>query len=137
MVPDFLTALISDIHYFYVPDDGNLQSGEPQKGGNNMSDVKDYCNKTHKRLIGLKAGLYDVIVEAEKKSDKDNANQAKQLKTLIEHVQQGIEELNAHCPPDWTPKKEEMDDSMNRLSHTLSEIADRIGVSVPDTTAWL
>jgi hypothetical protein len=25
-----------------------------------MSDVKDYCEKTHKRLVGLKAGLFDI-----------------------------------------------------------------------------
>lgn len=102
-----------------------------------MSDVKAYCDKNYKRLIGIKAGLYDVIGKAEKMSDQAHADELKQLKSLVESVEKGLEELSGQCPPDWTPNKKEVDDTMANLSETLNKAAERLNVSVPDTTAWI
>lgn len=102
-----------------------------------MYDVKDYCDNSYKRLIGLKAGLYDVIAKAEKVSDSTNAENAKQLKSLVDSIEEGLEELRNQCPPDWSPNKKKIDDNMARLSATLEEIADRLEITVPDSTAWI
>ncbi|MBA2881518.1 hypothetical protein HNR65_001845 [Desulfosalsimonas propionicica] len=102
-----------------------------------MNDVKDYCDNSYKRLIGLKAGLYDVIVKAEEVSDSTHAESAKQLKSLVDSIEEGLEELKNQCPADWAPNKKRLDDNMARLSETLEEIADKLQVTVPDSTAWI
>ena len=102
-----------------------------------MADVRDYCDKTHKRLVGIKAGLYDVLGEAEKQSDPSHVKEVKQLKSLVEDIEKSLEELSAHCPADWTPNKKDLDDNMARLSQTLGQMADKLNVTVPDTTAWI
>jgi DNA repair ATPase RecN len=102
-----------------------------------MKEVMDYCDQTYKRLVGLKAGLYDVMTAAEKVSDSTHAEQAKQLKSMVESIEKGIEELRNQCPPDWSPNKNRLDESLERLSKALSEIADKLEVTVPDTTAWI
>jgi DNA repair exonuclease SbcCD ATPase subunit len=102
-----------------------------------MKEVMDYCDQTYKRLVGLKAGLYDVMTAAEKVSDSTHAEQAKQLKSMVESIENGIEELRNQCPPDWSPNKNRLEESLERLSKALSEIADQLEVTVPDTTAWI
>ena len=102
-----------------------------------MSDVTDYCDNTYKRLVGLKAGLYDVMTAAEKVSDQTHAEQAKQLKSMVESIENGLEELRNQCPPDWSPNKNRLDENMERLSKTLNEMAGHLEVSIPDTTAWV
>ena len=102
-----------------------------------MKDVKDYCDNTYKRLVGIKAGLYDVIVQAEKVSDSTHADSAKQLQSLVDSIEKELAELRNQCPPDWSPNKQKIDETMARLSKTLEEIADRLEITVPDTTAWI
>jgi hypothetical protein len=102
-----------------------------------MKEVMDYCDQTYKRLVGLKAGLYDVMTAAEKVSDSTHAEQAKQLKSMVESIENGIEELRNQCPPDWSPNKNRLEESLERLSKALSEMADQLEVTVPDTTAWI
>lgn len=102
-----------------------------------MGDVRDYYDNTYKRLIGIKAGLYDVLGVAEKQSDPSLVEEVKQLKSLVEDIEKSLEELPVHCPADWTPNKKTMDDDMARLSETLSQMADKLNVTVPDTTAWI
>lgn len=105
--------------------------------GEGMKDVKDYCDNAHKRLVALKAGLYDVIVEAEKTSASTHADQAKQLRSIVDSVEKGLEELQNQCPSDWSPNKKRMDESMERLSKTLHEMASHLEISLPDSTAWV
>ncbi len=102
-----------------------------------MSDVKDYCEKMHKRLIALKAGLYDVIVQAESVSDAAHSDAAKQLNALVADVGRGLADLNNQCPSDWSPNKKTLDENMSELSATLNKLADHVGVTIPDTTAWV
>ena len=102
-----------------------------------MKEVTDYCDDTYKRLVGLKAGLYDVITAAEKASDSKHAEQAKQLKSMVESIENGLEELRNQCPADWSPNKNRLEESMERLSKTLNQLAGHLEVSVPDTTAWV
>lgn len=102
-----------------------------------MSDVTDYCDKTYKRLIGLKAGLYDVIKRTEKEPDEARAAETKNLMAMIDEIEAGLEELKNQCPADWSPDKRKLDESMTRLSEALGEVAGRLGVTVPDTTAWI
>ena len=102
-----------------------------------MKDVKDYCDNTYKRLVGIKAGLYDVIVQAEKVSDSTHADSAKQLQSLVDSIEKELAELRNQCPPDWSPNKKKIDETMARLSKTLEDIADRLEITVPDTTAWI
>ncbi len=102
-----------------------------------MSDVKDYCDKTYKRLIGLKAGLYDVINRAEKVPDEAHAAETKNLTAMVDEIEAGLEELKNQCPADWSPNKRKLDESMTRLSEALGDVADRMGVTIPDTTAWI
>jgi molecular chaperone GrpE (heat shock protein) len=102
-----------------------------------MDDVKNYCDKSYRRMVGLKAGLYDVISKAEKASDPAHADAVKQLMALVENIETGLDELNNQCPSDWSPNKKNLDENMTRLSDRLSEAADRLGVAVPDTMAWI
>ena len=102
-----------------------------------MEDVKDYCDNAYKRLVGLKAGLYDVIVESEKASDSTYADQVKRLKSIVDSIEKGLEELHNQCPPDWSPNKKRLDENMERLSKTLHEMASHLEISLPDSTAWI
>ena len=102
-----------------------------------MSDVKDYCEKMHKRLIGLKAGLYDVMVQADSVPDAVHSDAAKQLKTLVADIASGIDELNNQCPSDWSPNRKTLDENMTKLTDALNKMADHAGVTIPDTTAWV
>jgi hypothetical protein len=56
---------------------------------------------------------------------------------MVESIENGIEELRNQCPPDWSPNKNRLEESLERLSKALSEIADQLEVTVPDTTAWI
>ena len=102
-----------------------------------MNDVRDYCDNSYKRLISLKAGLYDIIVKAEDVSDSTHAESAKQLKSLVESIEEGLDELKNQCPPDWAPNKKKLEDNMDSLSKALEEIADKLQITVPDSTAWI
>jgi hypothetical protein len=107
------------------------------RGDNNMNDVKDYCDKAYRRMVGLKAGLYNVIAKAEKASDTAHTDAVKQLIALVENIETGLDELKNQCPSDWSPNKKNLDESMAGLSKKLGEVADRLGVAVPDTMAWI
>ncbi len=102
-----------------------------------MSDVKDYCEKTYKRLVGLKAGLYDVMTKAESVSDAVHSEAVGKLQSLVDGIEAGLDELTNQCPSDWSPNKKELDDRMDQLAETLSKMADKVGVALPDTTAWV
>lgn len=102
-----------------------------------MGDVKDYCENTYKRLVGLKAGLYDVMTKAESVSDSVHSGAAKKMKSLLADIESGLDELTHQCPSDWSPNKKQLDDSMEELTKTLNLMADRLGVVIPDTTAWI
>lgn len=102
-----------------------------------MKDVKDYCDNAYKRLVGLKSGLYDVITESEKSSDSTYSDQAKKLKPIVDSIEKGLKELQNQCPSDWAPNKKRMDESMERLSKTLNEMASHLEISLPDSTAWI
>lgn len=102
-----------------------------------MEDATVYCDKMYKQLIGLKAGLYDVISAAENVGDATHADQAKQLRSLVDGIEKGLDELKNQCPADWSPNKKSLDESMDRLSKALNEMAGHLDISVPDTTAWI
>jgi hypothetical protein len=102
-----------------------------------MTDVTEYCDSSYKRLVGLKAGLYDLITQADEVQDSQHIEAAKKLKSIVASVEAGIEELKTQCPADWSPIKKDLDDKMARLTDTLNRMADDLGVVVPDTTAWI
>ena len=102
-----------------------------------MSDVKAYCDSTYKRLVGLKAGLYDIIAKTESVQDNTHAEAVNRLKGLITAIQDGIDELRNQCPSDWSPNKADLDNKMEELSKTLHDMAEKLGVVVPDTIAWI
>jgi len=74
-----------------------------------MSDAKDYCEKSYKRLVGLKAGLYDVMTKTESVSDSVHSDAAKKLRSLVADIEAGLSELNNQCPSDWSPNKKELE----------------------------
>lgn len=102
-----------------------------------MKDVTDYCEKMNKRLIGLKAGLYDLIVQADAVADGVHSDAAKQMNNLVTVISDGLEELTNQCPSDWSPNKKTLDENMEKLTVILSKMADHAGVTIPDTTAWV
>ena len=102
-----------------------------------MSDANAYCDNAYKRLIGLKAGMYDVMIKAESVADNVHSEAVSHLKTLIDGIEAGIEELKNQCPADWSPNKKDLDDQMGELAETLKKMADELSVIIPDTTAWI
>jgi hypothetical protein len=102
-----------------------------------MADVTTYCDNAYKRLVGIKAGLYDVISKADSVGDDVHGEASKHLFELVNSIEAGIEELKGQCPTDWSPNKKDIDDKMAKLSETLSQMAEKVGVRVPDTTAWI
>jgi hypothetical protein len=102
-----------------------------------MTDVGTYCDNTYKRLVGLKAGLYDVMTTADRIKDGTHGKAARNLSALVDSIEAGIEELKDQCPPDWTPNRRDLDKKMAELSETLEQMAEKVGVRVPDTTAWI
>jgi len=73
-----------------------------------MSDLKIYCDKTYKRLIGLKSGLYDVMIKAETMQDVVHSEAISQLKGLLVGIEAGVNELKSQCPADWSPEKKKI-----------------------------
>jgi uncharacterized protein with von Willebrand factor type A (vWA) domain len=102
-----------------------------------MTDVKIFCDKTYKQIVGLKAGLYDVLTKAETVSDSIHTDAFDQLKSLIAGIEAGLDELKNQCPSDWSPNKREIDDKMAEISKTLSHMADKLGTIVPHSAAWV
>lgn len=102
-----------------------------------MTDVKDFCDKTYKQLVALKAGLYDVLTKAETVSDSIHTDASQQLKGLIDGIEAGLDELKNQCPSDWSPNKKDIEDKMAALSEVLSTMAKKMGTIVPDSTAWI
>jgi uncharacterized phage infection (PIP) family protein YhgE len=102
-----------------------------------MTDVNSFCDKTYKQLVALKAGLYDVLTKAETVSDSIHIDASDQLKSLIAGIEAGLEELKHQCPSDWSPKKKDIEDKLAELSEVLSNMADKLGTVVPDSTAWI
>ena len=102
-----------------------------------MTDVNIYCDNSYKRLVGLKAGLYDVMTKTDRVQDDTHGEAARNLSALVDSIEAGIQELKDQCPPDWAPNRQDLDAKMARLSDTLAEMADKVGVRVPDTTAWI
>jgi len=102
-----------------------------------MNNVIDYCNNAYKRLVGLKAGLYDIMVEADRIEDDVHGDAAKKMAELVASIENGIEELKDQCPVDWSPNRQDLEEKMARLSETLNQMAEKVGVRVPDTTAWI
>lgn len=107
------------------------------KGDRKMTDVKDYCENMFKRLVALKAGLYDVIVKAESVSDSIHSDATNTMKSLVANIEAGLNELNEQCPSDWSPNKKELDSNIESLSKALGDMAKKVGVTVPDSTAWI
>jgi len=102
-----------------------------------MNNVMDYCNNAYNRLVGLKAGLYDIMVEADRIEDDVHGDAAKKMAGLVASIENGIEELKDQCPVDWSPNRQDLEEKMARLSDTLNQMAEKVGVRVPDTTAWI
>jgi len=102
-----------------------------------MNDVKDYCEKTRKRLVALKAGLYDVMTKAESVGDSVHSEAVKKLKSLVRGIETELEELTNQCPSDWSPNKKSLDENIALLAKTLDDLADHVGVNMSDTTAWV
>jgi len=70
-----------------------------------MTDVNTYCDYSYKRLVGLKAGLYDVMTKAGRIQDDTHGEAARKLSALVASIEAGIEELKDQCPPDWSPNR--------------------------------
>ena len=102
-----------------------------------MNDVNAYCDSAYKRLVGLKAGLYDIMAKTDAVNDSTHNEAVNQLKGLIDAIQEGIDELRNECPSDWSPNKQDLDHKMEELLNTLSRMAEKLGLTVPDTTAWI
>jgi len=102
-----------------------------------MTDVNSFCDKTYKQLIALKAGLYDVLTKAETLSDSIHTDTSDQLKSLIAGIEDGLGELKNQCPSDWSPNKKDIEDKMAELLEVLSNMANKLGTIVPDSTAWI
>lgn len=101
-----------------------------------MTDVNDFCDKTYKQLVGLKAGLYDVLIKSETAPGDVPEDTIAQLKGMIAGIESGVEELRNQCPSDWSPNKKEIEDKMEELSKVLNNMASKMGTVVPDSMAW-
>ena len=102
-----------------------------------MKNAEEYCDLSYRRLVGLKSGLYDIITKTKAVDDSTHASAVTKLKDLVTSIEAGITELRNECPSDWSPNKKELDDLMEELATTLGSMADTVGVTVPDTTAWI
>ncbi len=102
-----------------------------------MTKVNDFCNKTYKQLVALKAGLYDVLAKAETVSDSIHTDASHHLKGLIAGIEAGLDELMNQCPSDWSPNKQEIENKMDELTSILSKMAKKMGTIVPDSAAWI
>jgi hypothetical protein len=105
--------------------------------GGIMIDVKAYCDSSYKRLVGLKAGLYDIMTKTEAVNDSTHIEALNQLKKLFQVIQEGIDQLRNECPSDWSPNKKDLDNKMEELLTTLGNLAEKHRVNLPDTTAWI
>lgn len=97
----------------------------------------EYCDSALKRLVVLKAGLYDILVKAGKMDGNAHTETIDHLKNMVTIIETGIDELKNQCPADWSPNKNDLNNKMEEMVKTLTDLAAKLGVIVPDTTAWI
>jgi hypothetical protein len=104
-------------------------------------DVSAYCDTLEKQLAGWKAKLYDVIRIVDKlpEGDKETAFPSiRGLHTIVEEIDDEVEQLRTACPADWSPNRQNIDEKMTELQRTLKTLSEQVGGPlIPDSLAWV
>jgi hypothetical protein len=104
-------------------------------------DVKSYCDTLEQQLTVWKAKIYDVIrvVDNLPGGEKEGVFPSiRSLHTIVEEIDDQLEQLKTTCPADWSPNRQTIDSKMNELKQTLSSLSEKIGGPlIPDSLSWV
>jgi hypothetical protein len=104
-------------------------------------DIEAYCDSLDTQLTAWKAKIYDVmrIVERLPAADKETAFPSiRNLNTIVDEIDDQLEQLRHACPPDWSPNRRTIDEKMADLHATLKQLSKNVkGPIIPDSLAWV
>ena len=88
-------------------------------------DVKDYCQSVGNELAAWKVKMNDVSQKATalKEVDREKAEPiVKELKAIMDDIDQRIATLARECPSEWSDDKSEIDSKMSRAKNKWKEV---------------
>ncbi len=103
-------------------------------------DVRSYCDTIGNQLTGWKASIYDVLRHAEKLNEQDKKSVQPTINVLnriVDDLNNSLTELQAQCPADWSPRKQDIDSKLGELRKNFEQLSEKLGSLLPDSTAWV
>ena len=104
-------------------------------------DVMSYCNKLEGQLTEWKAKIYSVIRVVDKLPVREKEPvypSIRSLNTIMEEIDNELEQLKSACPADWYPKRRTIETEMAELKSTLKTLSEKVGGPlIPDSLSWV
>ncbi len=104
-------------------------------------DATAYCDTLEEHLTQWKAKLYDAIRIVDRLPDKDKEtvfSSIRGLHSIVDQIDDEVEQLRTACPADWSPNRQNIDAKMAELQQSLKTLAENVGGPViPDSLAWV
>jgi hypothetical protein len=104
-------------------------------------DVISYCNKLEKQLTEWKAKIYSVIHVVDKLPVREKEPvypSIRSLHTIMDEIDNELEQLKSACPADWSPKRQTIEAKMSELQSTLKKLSEKVGGPlIPDSLSWV
>jgi hypothetical protein len=104
-------------------------------------DVMSYCNKLERQLTEWKAKIYSVIRVVDKLPVREKEPvypSIRSLNTIMEEIDNELEQLKSACPADWYPKRRTIETEMAELKSTLKTLSEKVGGPlIPDSLSWV
>jgi hypothetical protein len=100
-----------------------------------------YCDTLEKHLTGWKAKIYDVIRIVDRLPEKDRESvftSIRGLHSIVNQIDDEVEQLRTACPADWSPNRQNLDSKMAELQQSLKSLSEDVGGPlIPDSLAWV
>ena len=88
-------------------------------------DVKDYCKNVDIELNAWRAKLYNIMRQMDDlpAADKQRVNeQVNGLHTIVNELDNRIDQLRTICPTEWAPEKSEIKGKITHLEEQYDEV---------------
>lgn len=104
-------------------------------------DSMSYCSKLESQLTEWKAKIYSVIRIVDKLpvGEKEPVYPSiRSLNTIMDEIDNELEQLKSACPADWFPKRQTIETGMSELKSTLKTLSEKVGGPlIPDSLSWV
>ena len=88
-------------------------------------DVKDYCKNVDIELNAWRARFYNIMRQMDDlpAADKQRVNeQVNGLHTIVNELDNRIDQLRTSCPTEWAPEKSEIKGKITDLAEQYAEV---------------